>query len=1365
MAAGLRVAKLCVLLTGNKDEAGQGLNIFLDEMKSESGAEVLGAYLTSSPSMGELSTLLMCPTNQHLAGKLIAHIATMSSSEGRLYAALHAVVTEHAVMLALWLSGDRGMNCCKTSLRMCASFNQHSLSLLQHRLKFQIKGPWCGLDPYWIKKMQKQTEDQTHTKISRRQKRKILKKTENDEDDVRRLGVEFLLSYVQDRREDNACAVAVNTHNFLNSLCFGVEDESEVMQKQIVIGVANVMQCTGIPRSKRAHAFERKGVLSSVVHVALTKSWCSLALSSVIIPSLSVPETASYNLRAKMIPNQVLFQMLKSLHPHKSILHRNILRAVLASAPSLGYHYLSYLSKGVIPLTGSDVTAVMSGVDVILGVLEAPLPVCFERGFLRGDGEAEGEGEGFSESFSITPMFVADYLFPSFVGGALSVLLKHSNMLIVLQAFSVIAVCLKKIRFVLEKLERIHERQVTLVGGQRGDVLKRFVSEVRLTVSQRLPTPGVFLCSKVTEFQAEEEVTELSIASHTALLSGGVPAKKRAALFRLERMLFTLRILQKEVPGYMAGVSVVKALFPDRLPSAEIASRADRTAACASSLLTMTPSAVLLLLQLISHNSALKPAVLLGARDFTAFDTTTGETVDAKTQSSPLAEVLYYFLTIKQYTTSKGEDVTEAFRLKAECVYVVQVLLKNICVTALTEPSLDFKEVETWLEALETAEDCREFCVVVNQLFNDVCAEKTPFATGVEKEKYSPLFNVTKRETAKDNSIKHILAKFKTLRRAHTRPHQQAHPTTSNWETPSIYSLAKVKQDIQQGLDEGDFDAGLATLFRTDRGADMAVPAPSLSSESPLAQYKGTLSAEDQRLYGEIKEAKLLEGNYYQLLFGDGAGGFDAAYPLRLASKVLGDKRMQHTVNNYPRQTSEDGSFVPDEALVDPRHFTEVVAAHLSVGCSREVVIVPEIRRYALCGITPMLIRGLSSGVNTVRKDAYTALGCMKAVVPQNTPFYILLSHIANSCWEKFARLPVSLTSFFCSACEAVFSKASSFNVLSNLTKYLLSFPYTRRTDLPFSEYLIKPAQKGQTSGIQLFTLQTVQSTLHSMKEQNGGICGNSIGAFSNSSVFFHILSVIQNPLVEDNVRERAVKVIETAASVIPTVLLLKLRVLPTIAFFSTSIRQSQTGDVRVVTLSKIWSLRTRLCSAITLNLLHVGGKGEEIYLLSDYLSCYNVLLMFFVGLGEEITSNAAEFASVAILTIELLASVIVKIYRAHTTTGEQALQPLHEVLLPMPFKTLKGRLAALVKAHAITEAASSLPRAKSFLKLLEDSLAEFSPSATQPVKISRKRVREFKPQDHTNTPEAEPPAKRAKKDKKEKKEKKEKKGKKESKK
>eukprot|EP01061_Rhynchopus_euleeides_P036223 TRINITY_DN6108_c0_g2_i1.p1 TRINITY_DN6108_c0_g2~~TRINITY_DN6108_c0_g2_i1.p1 ORF type:complete len:1200 (+),score=480.23 TRINITY_DN6108_c0_g2_i1:45-3602(+) len=1113
-----------------------------------------------------------------------------------------------------------------------------------------------------------------------------------------------------------------------------------------------------------------------MVRTAEAKPWCEVAIASLIVPSLAVPETASYNLRAKVIPNQVLLQTMKALRPQSSMSHRRILRAILHEAPSLSYHYFQHLGHGAISLAGNEKAgdfSVMASLDVVLAALEAPLPACFDRGVLCPEEAAEEGEERDTDSFTITPVYAADLLLPSFLGGALSTFLKSDNMLVVMQGYSVIALVLKRLRLAISRLRKIDFRQQSLSNESSG--LAGFLAVLRMKISQRLPNPGVFLYSAkladavlLPDEATSPTTSSLSIARHTHLRASSAPPQRKAFLFRFERMLLTLRLLQEEVPGYMAGVSMVKALFPEKLPEADHARRAQSLRGCgsdaaASALLLLIPAAVLMLLQLLSHDRALRPAALLTSRDVLPAG---GGSPSAPLRSSPLAEVLLYHVNLTAFQANPGtdlddEDTADLLRLQRECVSLLQALLQSVLVTPSVEGSVSPAELEAWVGSLRSLGDCVDFSNAVNQVLNDVCAEKRPFAeeslrSAAERAAlpHSPLHRLVEKEAEKQAGVAELFNRFKqrfsgaaaaaSKAEAVASSHDSRRKGMPQWGLPSAappltYKGSDVVSWVLGDGEEGCHDSltrilsqKFDVLQQGDEDGDV-IGAEGAATSSPLARYKGTLSEEDQALYAVIKKEKLLEKNSYRLVEPGAGAGFDVGYPIRLATKLIGEKQMQYTLQNYPRQLpdGEDEALFVDPDMVDPRHFTEAVAAHLSVCASRDPVLVPELRRYSLSGITPFLIKGLSSHITSVRRDAYTSLACLREVAPQNTPFYMLLTHIKNSCWEPFARLPVSLTAFLAAASEAVFNKTTGFSgraaggtssgmtqsVLANVTRYLLMFPYTRRGDIPFAEALVRPVAKGHYVGVQLFVVAVVTNMLGSMR--HGGICGHTAGALASGAVFPNAMSVIQNPLSSDGLREQAARMLESAASVLPSVLLAKLRLIPQLAHATVSLRQTATGDLRTVIVSKLWALRTRLTSIISLVLLNTEEEKRHVaHLLPDYTSAYTQLLLYFLGLGDAVTANAAAFAPICLVTLGVLAREIVSIM-AHTyATSGGVKAALEAALLPMPLKDLSARMMALCRAHTVTGAAPAMPHARALLHLLE----------TEPAAVAERLAKNPKP-------------------------------------
>ena len=1393
MASALRISRICLLLSGSTTEAAQGLNILVEELQGDDGVSILTAFLTTSPTLTEVTSLLSSAASQHEAAKaLVQCIQTGEGSPAsdKLFSALHALVAEHVQTLAQWLSGDRGQNCCRSALRLLTAINNHAHSLLHHRLTLVVRGPWTATDPFWLKKAKAEQQGGDAAASAapvKARKRKGGKETSAaGEDDMRRLGLEFMLSFVEPKQGKAAqgSGVALGTKDFVVSLCATLAFDGEALQRRVVAGVCGLMATSNVPRSKRAHTFERRGVLSEVVALARHHLWAEAALTQSIVPSLAVPEGGSYDLSAKILPNHVLLQILKLLTPQKCLPHRRILRTVLQTAPSLAYHYATtHLHHGAVSLTNpsdpNDTMAILAALDVVLTLLEAPLPSCFTRGVLcspavvasgaSSTGDAASAGR---DSHVITPDYVVELLLPTFVSHGLTTLLKSSCMMVVMQCLSICTMVVKRLRLMASALRTVEYRRRSLEGAAEGsaaaaDHLTPFLAAVRQSVSARLPPPGVFIhnlkvdASKMLFAQAPSPVAADGHPSHRALsryaeacedddsgADGFYSAKRRALLYRYERILSALRLLQMELPLYMAGVSVAKLFFP------EGRAVADKPG---SALAAVTPTASLLTLQILSHDAAFRPSSLLTAKPGCV---------------TPMAEVLSYHARLGVLAESGGDAASAWLRIREESLILVRVVLASVLVTPATEGSVDEAEARAWADACVSLADCVCLSNALQLLLNDVCGEKRPFsrraaaddaaaATAQQQQPTttsSPLLSTCLREAKKDAKLLPIIERF----RAAAAAAEDAPPTAVAPRVSAAYGLPEAAPAVEYGADELAA-AGVALTATPDDGSDSlaqhlagrarravggaraaAAAAAAEADEgvdeedddwqSVVGRYTGTLSTRDQKLFAIIRRDDILSQTGYQIGPGVAGASFDASYPLKLATKVLGERAMSETVVRYPLVVPDVAgeSAVDEPQLVDPRFFTEVLAAHLSACVAQTPPVVPDLRRSALAGIIPLLVKGLSSRIDGVRTDAYTALACLKQLAPENTAFYMLLTHMKNSCWSAQARIPVSLSTFLAACTEVVFNKAAwgsaggaafGSSIQPLVAHYLLSFPYTRRGDVPFAECLVKPAKGGPVAAqnIQLFVVETVSRMLSTMR-QGGKLCGNTVGALVSSHVFPNAVSVVANPLAGENLREQAAKMLEVAVGALPTVFLSKLRFVPVLAHAAASLKQSATGDLRAVVVSKNWAVKTRLASLVALILLNnpAEKRTPTASLLPDYAAAYHELLLHFMSLGGEVTSNASVFAPICLVTIEVLSSYMLAFLKAKRGKSKDAVgnarvskDALRRMLLPIPFDAMEQTILSLCSAHsAVADVTPSLPLAVRFLEQLKQSLAEDATAA-----------------------------------------------------
>eukprot|EP01063_Lacrimia_lanifica_P023400 TRINITY_DN3090_c1_g1_i2.p1 TRINITY_DN3090_c1_g1~~TRINITY_DN3090_c1_g1_i2.p1 ORF type:complete len:341 (+),score=107.41 TRINITY_DN3090_c1_g1_i2:71-1093(+) len=305
----------------------------------------------------------------------------------------------------------------------------------------------------------------------------------------------------------------------------------------------------------------------------------------------------------------------------------------------------------------------------------------------------------------------------------------------------------------------------------------------------------------------------------------------------------------------------------------------------------------------------------------------------------------------------------------------------------------------------------------------------------------------------------------------------------------------------------------------------------------------------------------------------------------------------------------------------------------------------------------PSTPAGLSSRDDFVKEHAYTGLAALRQVVPESSPFAMLLDHIRSSAWKPLCRLPNTLAAFFAASAEALFRPGLPTH--SAVARYYLRFPYTRRGDLPLADAVVKPTDRGVH--VLVWTLQVAQATIKSMAT---GKCGNSIGALVAAGVLPGCLALLQNPLSPENVRDGALRTIEDAAKLVPTVLLLKQRMLLPLVQAGLTLQPSATGDMRTVVVTKNWDARTRLIRCVSTALASVNNEFDATQVAYDLAASYTAVLAAVMQVGEGVTDLAAAFFPACLHTAHQLALRI--------ETGR---------LPPRP-EGLQPRLVALCKAH-----------------------------------------------------------------------------------
>eukprot|EP01064_Diplonema_japonicum_P031166 TRINITY_DN5497_c1_g1_i1.p1 TRINITY_DN5497_c1_g1~~TRINITY_DN5497_c1_g1_i1.p1 ORF type:complete len:1206 (+),score=198.21 TRINITY_DN5497_c1_g1_i1:34-3618(+) len=660
MTAPLKVSKICVLLTGDKAEVGKGLEVLSDEFKQDGGKEVLSELLNVSPEMKEVAGHMGGVNQTNVLGCLCAAMG-IGSEEGRLFSVLHSVLTNHGQFFTAGLAGERGKNSCKGILEFLTEINRFSPALLHHRLKPVIKGPWIGPEAAWKKKRA------------------------NYDRNLRAAGIQYLLSYPQSG-DEVSCGIALGSQNFLTSLCSTLHEDSEDVREEILEGVGKLLCTPSVMRSRRAHAFERNGVADVVTNLLQKTEKAETILLDKIVPALAVPEIP-YDPTATIVPNHVLLHILKASSPHKYISHRRLARKILSLAPSLATHYVNHIQNVLSLQQNQDSLELIAALDVIIMVLEAPLPISLKRGYLYN-----GNWRGVN-TFELTPGSVADIVLPSFVGSALSGLLKHDVQLIVVQAMEVVMLAVKKFRSVVRLVTAVDVRQKTF-QQQNPDLIesKDFLPQLGFILSGRLPHAGVFLALKL-------------------------PPSREPTLqdvFRFERLLTVLRVVQIELPSFFSGVNLVK-LFPSRLDTDKL-----------------SKISILMLFQILAHDTSIKTTTYL---------TPLGEAGDDKDRTL-LTRIVDF------YKSEKESKTGDPFLIDA-CVVLVRSIIASVTIVPCLEP-LSPEEVVAWM----SGPDPYFFNTCLLKLYNDMLSVKNPLKQ--QRIPGSPLLRVAGKDVANADKLQAV---------------------------------------------------------------------------------------------------------------------------------------------------------------------------------------------------------------------------------------------------------------------------------------------------------------------------------------------------------------------------------------------------------------------------------------------------------------------------------------------------------------------------------------------------------------------------------------------------------------------------------
>ena len=599
--AAQRVAKICVLLGGNDVESDQGLKILQEELDGGEGVEVLRAFLSSSPLLKEIADLIEKKSQQSLS--CLASAMRIGRDEGRLFTAVHNVITNHVSKLQLWLSGDRGANNCETALKFLADTNIYSHSILHHRLKLRISGPWIGPEAAWKKK----------------------KAAYSAKSNIRIAGIEFLLSFCE-TKEDQSKEMAIGAHGFLSSLTSTIQEDSDELRSRITTAVSNLMSCSSIPRAKRAHAFERKGVIPAFMSQLNEKSSEQQTkllgqLTKIMIPALVVPETP-YSLTASVIPNQVLLQILKSCSPMKYMSHRTVFRVILSSAPALSYHFMQYAADGVLSLTSSEgVFDTLMPLNVAQLLLECDLPDITHH---------------FDDD-----SYLVELVLPNFIGSALSQILKRKESIVVSQGLQVVYASLCRLRLIQQRLGKASQ-QLSLFSDSSDESckkLKNTISTLKHNVSQRLPAIGTLILTKKNDAGDESLFTS----------------------YKYEKILLTVRLLQLELPQhiYSGGFNTAKLYL--------------------KSISELPKSSAVMLLQVLAHDSQSKSTLTLCGSG--------GSSVKrSKSDSAPLSEIISFYHVIASETISDGNQcLLAAIEILLHSMLSNLLVVPTVCKATRTE--------------------------------------------------------------------------------------------------------------------------------------------------------------------------------------------------------------------------------------------------------------------------------------------------------------------------------------------------------------------------------------------------------------------------------------------------------------------------------------------------------------------------------------------------------------------------------------------------------------------------------------------------------------------------------------------------------
>eukprot|EP01062_Namystynia_karyoxenos_P033068 TRINITY_DN24333_c0_g1_i1.p1 TRINITY_DN24333_c0_g1~~TRINITY_DN24333_c0_g1_i1.p1 ORF type:complete len:1305 (+),score=336.70 TRINITY_DN24333_c0_g1_i1:88-3915(+) len=1018
--AAARVAKLAQLLDGGPSEQRMGLRLLEEELDQDGAADLVVAFRDASPSLGELVSLLNtdhAPQAAKCFRKMVDLGGTMLTQ------AATRVVTQSLATILKWIQGARGIMCCGVGLDLLASISAKIPALLPGRLnlaQMTRAGPWVGFAEEGTRRKGRATYDRQ----------------------LRDKGIDFLLSFllpIKEQRGDmTPVDFALRSAGFFQTLTRTMKEDPEPVLRRIVETVCAMLCSTKLSRSLRAVQTDRGSLLSGFSYAtAAYPEWAEEPVARALV-ALRVPED-DFALAAPH-PNRALINALKTLAPARFRSHRQILRRCIHAAPDCAAPLLTHarMKDALITPEKSD-AEVLFAVDAILAVLDGRLPLPLRQGWGRL-AVTNAEVELY---FDITPDVVGELCFPTVLRRAMQPMCRRKSPLLAMQVMTCTVMALRRLCQCEEAIQRIAARHGDAATAAKA---AEFVTELRLRVTAALPAPEWLL-----NFRAPPP----------AYAAAALPQQ---AAYLHERVLLALRLMQDRLPQKLAGMHFSQ-LFPCASPSVAEA-HGDPGAALEkvpTALGVLSHRAAYLLLQLLTNNAVLDYV------NFRAPMSAASEGGKLVAGTSKLTDIVARAVQLQSDPDPEAAKVAEA------CIGLVHALVASVCCVPAACPG----------GIPPSRAVCREFVLMCRTIADAQAAGNTLRALADRLKDLPQPFGsnraitleVAARSVEKQGAQGWAERVGEALKRGAAAPPQEELPNS----IPAQWSLPEAPEQPEEAP---------RPRRRRDplpQAADDTEPVPDSSAWSDkqvLRRYGGTFSRADRALWPRVRE--LLPRSGYQAGPGASIGG--RVQPLWFQTGLpehVGSWRALHALERYPL---EPEASAPDPDIPDPRYVTASLAAHLAHCAKRwelgtddgKRIVGFDPRRIALTGLLSMLLFGLASRDEEVRRQALGACACLLCLMEQGpqTALHPLILHVRNSILSPGAPLPVFIAAFFAHAAR-IFVRPGH-PAYGAVTSYVVRQPQTVHwKPLPLSDAPMCP--QGPAYEVSIFFNYYVRSALASL--------------------------------------------------------------------------------------------------------------------------------------------------------------------------------------------------------------------------------------------------------------------------------------------